>query len=112
MRDLTLRLMLSAVVVAAAATQIAGIGHWRMAFAAIGGEPLGRYATAALELLGLVSLWWPGRRAYGDALLFAVCLGAVVAHLTALGVGSAPPAVALAIVAAMLLREDKGDLAR
>ncbi len=111
MRDLTLRLMLSAVIVVAAATQIAGIGHWRMAFAAIGGEPMGRYATAAVELLGLVMLWWPGRRAYGAAILFATCLGAAIAHLTALGISSAPPAVLLAVIAGMLLRRDQADLA-
>ena len=112
MRDLALRLMLSAVVIVAAETQLVGIGHWRVVFTAIGGEPTGRYGTAVVELLGLAPLWWPGRRAYGDAILFAVCLGAVVAHLAVLGVSSAPPAVALAVIAGILLRRDRADLAR
>jgi putative oxidoreductase len=103
---------LTAVFAIAALGQILGAGHWVAAFGALGGEPVGRFATAALALAAVALYWWPGRRGYGAALMLALALGAVVAHLAVLGLSSAPPAAALAILAAQVLRGTRADFGR
>jgi hypothetical protein len=104
--------MLTVVVLAAALTQLWGTGHWRAIFQALEVEPFGRFGAAALELAGLGLFWWPGRRAYGAALICAVCLAAAAAHLVALGISSAPPAMALAALSGLVLRQTQGDFRR
>lgn len=106
------RIGLGAVVLAAAVTQAAGIGHWVQVFTALGLEPWGRYATALVELAGLALYAWPGRTGYGAGVICAVSLAAVVAHLGRLGLSSAPPAVALALVSAIDLRRHRADFRR
>jgi hypothetical protein len=104
--------MLTAVYAVAALTQALGAGHWVAAFGALGGEPWARYLTAVLELAGLGLFWWPGRRGYGAAVLLAVALGALAAHVAVLGISSAPPALVMALGAGLVLRQSRGDFRR
>jgi hypothetical protein len=101
--------MLTAVFAAAALTQLFGAGHWVAMFSALGGEPWARWLTALLQLAALALFWWPGRRGYGAALMLAVALGAVVAHLAVPGLSSAPTAVVLAILSGIVLRRHRAD---
>ena len=112
MAQRVIKAMLTAVFLAATLTQVFAAGHWTAAFAALGAEPWGRWLTAALQLAAVVLFWWPGRRGYGAALMLAVALGAVVAHLVVLGISSAPPAVVLAILAGIVLRHSRSDFLR
>lgn len=107
-----MRAMLTAVFLAAALTQLLGLGHWVQAFSALDGEPLARYPTAVLQLAGVGLFWWPGRMGYGAALLCAVASAAVIAHLAVLGISSAPPAVVLAILTGLTLRQRRADFRR
>jgi putative oxidoreductase len=104
--------MLTAVFLAAALTQAFGVGHWTAGFAALDGEPWARYMTALVQLAAVVLFWWPGRRGYGAALMCATALGAVIAHLAVLGTSSAPPAVVMAVLSGMVLRQRRGDFQR
>ena len=97
---------------AAGLTQLFGVGHWAAAFTALGGEPWLRYLTAVLQLAAVVLFWWPGRRGYGAALMCAVALAAVIAHLAVLGISSAPPAVGLAVLSSQILRQHRADFRR
>lgn len=112
MSAIVIRTMLTSVFLVAALTQLFGIGHWVAAFSALGAEPILRYVTALLQILGLVLFWWPGRRGYGAAILCAVALAAVIAHLAALGISSAPPAVILAVLSGLVLRQSRADFLR
>jgi hypothetical protein len=104
-----MKAMLTAVFLAAALTQLFGVGHWVAAFSALGGEPWARYPTALLQLGAVVLFWWPGRRGYGAALMCAIALGAVIAHLAVLGISSAPPALVLAALSGVILRQRRDD---
>lgn len=112
MLSLTSRIGLGLVVLVAAATQAAGLGHWVQVFTALGVEPWGRYAAALVELAGLGLYVWPGRTGYGAAVICAVSLGAVTAHLARLGLSSAPPAVVLAVISGLDLRRHRADFRR
>lgn len=108
----TIRIGLTAVMAIAALTQIAGFGHWRREFEALGGEPWARVLTGVILLAGLALYWWPGRRGYGAAVLGGVAAAALVAHLAVLGVSSAPPALALALMAGWEARRNRADFRR
>ncbi|HKV73407.1 MAG TPA: DoxX family protein [Gemmatimonadales bacterium] len=54
-------------------------------FSALGVEPWGRFATGALELVVVVLLLRPRTAAAGAALGLGVMAGALLAHLTRLG---------------------------
>ena len=104
--------VLTAVFLAAGLTQLFGVGHWAAAFTALDGEPVARYPTAFLHLAAVVLFWWPGSRGYGAALMCAVALAAVIAHLAVLGISSAPPAVVLALLSGLILRRHRADFRR
>jgi putative oxidoreductase len=104
--------MLTAVFLAAALTQLLGVGHWVQVFTVVDAEPWGRYLMAVLQLAALVLFWWPGRRGYGAALLCGLALAAVMAHLAVLGISSAPPAVVLAVLSGIVLRQSRSDFQR
>ncbi len=66
-------------------------------FTTIGAEPQGRIASGIAELIAGILILIPGTVVYGAALSLAVISGAIVSHLTVLGI--ALPAV-----------NDKGEL--
>ena len=66
-------------------------------FTTLGMEPWGRIGSGVVELIASVLLLLPGTVVYGAALSLAVISGAIVSHLTKLGI--AIPAV-----------DDRGEL--
>jgi putative oxidoreductase len=55
-------------------------------FTTLGAEPLGRYASGVVELVASALLLIPGFAPYGALLSLGVISGALVSHLTVLGV--------------------------
>lgn len=55
-------------------------------FTALGMEPWGRIGSGLAELVAVVLLLWPGRAVYGALLALGVISGALVSHLTRLGI--------------------------
>ncbi len=107
-----IRIGMSLVFLVAGLTQLLGLGHWVQVFGQLGAEPVARYVVA-LASLGAVGLfWWPGRRGYGAAVMLALSVAAVIAHLAALGVSSAPPAVLLAVLSGLVTRASRADFRR
>jgi len=72
-------------------------------FETLGAEPAGRLGTGALELLALLLLWPAATRAAGAALALGLMGGAIMSHLTILGIeveGDDGTLFALALVTA------------
>lgn len=55
-------------------------------FSTLGMEPFGRYASGAAELTASVLLLIPGCATFGALLALGVISGAIVSHLTVLGI--------------------------
>jgi uncharacterized membrane protein YphA (DoxX/SURF4 family) len=55
-------------------------------FSTLGLEPWGRYASGVAELIAAILLLAPGYAAFGALLAFGVISGAIVSHLTKLGI--------------------------
>ena len=55
-------------------------------FSTLGVEPWGRYASGVVELVAAALLLVPGFAAYGALLSLGVISGAIVSHLTVLGI--------------------------
>jgi uncharacterized membrane protein YphA (DoxX/SURF4 family) len=70
--------------------QTVGFGQWL------------RYFTGSLELVGAALLLIPSRAAAGAALLVAVMIGAIAAHLTVLPFPPVKPIILLLMLAAVL----------
>lgn len=62
-------------------------------FEVLGAEPMGRYATAGVELAAVVLLLTPRTVVFGAMLSLGVISGAIVSHLTKLGVTIDPEAL-------------------
>ena len=66
--------------------KLTGTEETRALFEVLGAEPAGRYATAVLELVAVVLLLIPRTAAVGGVVALGVISGAIMAHLTKLGV--------------------------
>jgi putative oxidoreductase len=55
-------------------------------FSTVGAEPWGRYASGVIELIAAVLLLVPSTVVYGALLSVAVAAGAILSHLTLLGI--------------------------
>jgi putative oxidoreductase len=55
-------------------------------FSTLGLEPWGRYASGVVELIAAILLLAPGYAPYGALLSLGVISGAIVSHLTKLGI--------------------------
>jgi putative oxidoreductase len=55
-------------------------------FSTVGAEPWGRYGSGIVELIAAVLLLIPGTVAYGALLTVGVAAGAILSHLTLLGI--------------------------
>jgi hypothetical protein len=55
-------------------------------FSTVGAEPWGRYASGIIELIAAVLLLVPATVAYGAGLSVGVAAGAILSHLTLLGI--------------------------
>jgi putative oxidoreductase len=55
-------------------------------FSSVGAEPWGRYASGVIELIAAILLLVPGYAPFGALLALGVISGAIVTHLTILGI--------------------------
>lgn len=55
-------------------------------FSTLGMEPVGRIGSGVTELVAAILLLWPGRSWLGALLALGVMAGAIVSHLTILGI--------------------------
>lgn len=55
-------------------------------FSTLGAEPWGRIGSGVMELIASVLLLWPRTAAIGAALSLGIISGAIVSHLTKLGI--------------------------
>jgi putative oxidoreductase len=55
-------------------------------FSTVGAEPWGRYGSGVIELIAAVLLLVPGTTAYGALVTVGVAAGAILTHLTRLGI--------------------------
>jgi len=94
-----LSVVLSLAFLAAAGAKLAGVPMMVANFDKIGFGQWFRYVTAILEIVGAVALWVPRVRFQGAVLLAIIMMGAVVAHLTALGTNPTPPIVLFLVAA-------------
>lgn len=70
--------------------KLTGAPETRALFEVLGAEPVGRYATACAELLAVVLLLIPRTSVIGAVASLGVISGAILAHLTKLGVSIDP----------------------
>ena len=88
--------------VGAGGAKLAGAEPMVATFDAVGLGQWFRYVTGIIEVGAAALLWWPGRQAFGAALLGATMVGAVLTHLLILG-PSALPAIVLGLLTAVVL---------
>ena len=82
----TLQILTAGVLGYAAAPKLMGAADSVALFASIGMEPTGRVLTGVLELSAAVMLLSPTAACYGALLAAGVMSGAVMGHLTTLGI--------------------------
>ena len=70
--------------------KFAGAEETKALFEVLGAEPAGRYATAVMELVAVVLLLVPRTAVVGGIVSIGVISGAIMAHLTKLGVSINP----------------------
>ena len=107
-----LRAALALVMLAAGLAVLAGFDRMGHRFAVLGAAPWMQYPTGLWQIAAAVMLMVPGRVGYGAALTLLAASAATVAHAAALGWDSAPPALALVAISALILHRTKADLAR
>jgi UPF0716 family protein affecting phage T7 exclusion len=106
------RAALALVMLAAGLSVLVGFDRMGHRFAALGAAPWMRYPAGLVQIAAAVLLMVPGRVGYGAALALLAGVAATLAHLSVLGWDSAPPAIAIAVLAGLILRQHKADLRR
>ncbi len=116
------RLIAALILLQVAGFKFAGAAESVTLFEQLGAEPLGRYATAGIELVAAVLLLVPKTRALGALLTLAVMGGAIGTHLAKLGVELIGPdgtgdggtmfvmAIVTALCSAFVLFVHRGEL--
>jgi hypothetical protein len=107
-----LRSALALVMLAAGLAVLAGFDRMGHRFAVLGTPEALRIAAGLIQIVASVGLMVPGRAGYGAALTLMAGLAATAAHATTLGWDSAPPAMAIAALSALLLWRNRADLLR
>ena len=116
MRNLTfstlLRAALALVMLAAGLAVLVGFDRMGHRFEVLGAAPWMHYPAGLFQILAAVMLIVPGRTGYGAALTLIAGGAATLAHAAALGWDSAPPAMAIAALSALMLWRNRADLKR
>ena len=107
-----LRAALALIMLAAGLAVLANFDRMGHRFAVLGATSWMHIPAGLFQILAAVMLMVPGRIGYGAALTLIAGLAATVAHAAALGWDSAPPAMAIAAVAALILHRNTADLKR
>lgn len=95
----TIKALLTLAFVAAGLAKLSGVEMMVATFDGVGVGQWFRYVTGAIEVVGAILLWLPGRQLLGAAALTITMVGAVLAHLLILG-PSALPAIVLGLLSA------------
>lgn len=85
---LAIRAFLTLAFLAAGLAKLAGAQMMVDEFGLLGIGQWFRYATGIIEIGSVILLWVPGRTAYGAALQGCVVVGALIAHIFVLGMGT------------------------
>jgi hypothetical protein len=107
-----IRVFLALAFAAAGLAKLAGVQLLVAEFARIGLGQWLRYGTGVIEVGAAVLLWVPGYAAHAAAVMVAVALGAVVAHVAVLGMATVAPAVLLGVLALIVVRVYRAQLKR
>jgi putative oxidoreductase len=117
----TLQLLVAGILLQTLFFKFTGAAESVYIFSTLGLEPWGRYASGIAELVAAGLLLVPGTAAVGAVLSIAVISGAIVSHLTVLGIevmGDGGLLFGLAVVVLIaslgvvwLRRRELGDLA-
>ena len=107
-----LRAALAFVMLAAGLAVLAGFDRMGHRFAVLGAAPWMHVPAGLLQIAAAVLLMVPGRVGYGAALTLIAGSAATVAHAAALGWDSAPPAMAITALSALILHRHRADLRR
>jgi hypothetical protein len=107
-----LRAAVALVMLAAGLAVLAGFDRMGHRFAVLGAAPWMHYAAGLFQIAAAVLLMTPGRVGYGAALTLVAATAATLAHAVALGWDSAPPAMAIAALSALILHRHRADLRR
>ena len=98
--------------VAAGLAKLAGVQMMVDEFGLLGLGQWFRYVTGIIEIGSAMLLWVPGMAAYGAGLLVCTMIGALMAHLTKLGMGTSAGVFVLGPLAAITLWANKAQLQR
>ena len=82
----TLQLVVAAILLQTLFFKFTGAEESVFIFTAVGAEPWGRIGSGALELVAAVLLLIPALTPYGAVLTLALMSGAILSHLTLLGI--------------------------
>ncbi len=96
-----LKIIAALIFLAAGLSKLAGAGQMVLVFDQIGVGQWFRYITGAIEVIGAVLLFIPGRAIYGAGLLVCTMIGAILTHLFLIG-GSFLPALVLLVLCAII----------
>jgi hypothetical protein len=107
-----LRAALALLMLAAGLAVLANFDRMGHRFAVLGAAPWMHYPAGLFQILAAVMLMLPGRVGYGAALTLSAATAATMAHAASLGWDSAPPAMAIAALSALMLWRNKADLTR
>ena len=81
-----LRLLAAAILGQTLFFKFSGAAESVAIFETLSVEPWGRFASGVVELIAVALLLWPGREVLGALLGVGVMAGALVSHLTLLGI--------------------------
>ena len=109
---LGIKAFLTLAFVAAGLAKLSGVQMMVDEFGLLGLGQWFRYVTGVIEIGSAVLLWVPGMAAYGAALQVCVVLGALLAHLTVLGMGTSAGVFVLGPLAAITLYFNRAELKR
>ena len=109
---LGIKAFLTLAFVAAGLAKLAGVQMMVDEFGLLGLGQWFRYVTGIIEIGSAILLWVPGMAAYGAGLLVCTMIGALVAHMTKLGMGTSAGVFVLGPLAAITLWANKAQLGR
>lgn len=106
------RAALALVMLAAGIAVLTGFDRMGHRLAELGAVGWMQYPAGLEQIAAAILLMVPGRIGYGAALALLAGVAATLAHLSVLGLDSAPPAMAIAALAGLILQQHKADLRR
>lgn len=107
---LAIQAFLTLAFAAAGLAKLMGVQMMVDEFATVGLGQWFRYVTGVMEVGAAIAIWVPGYAAYAAGVMLCVVLGALVAHLTVLGMGTSQGVFVLGPLAAIMLWFNRAEL--